>query len=108
MSDSRIHAAPSTIASGASFAGTCLTQTPIFKISSTSQLFPVPALENQGRVGAAEAERIRERVMNLRFPRVVRNVVEVARGVRIFVIDRRRQNLIAQGENPDARFESAC
>jgi hypothetical protein len=35
MSDSRIHAPPSTIASGASFAGTCLTQTPIFKTASS-------------------------------------------------------------------------
>jgi len=34
MSASRIHAPPSAMARGASFAGTCLTQTPIFKIVS--------------------------------------------------------------------------
>ncbi len=67
----------------------------------------VPALEEQRGVGAAEAERIRERVFDFRFARLVRNVIEIARRIGIFVVDRRRQNLIAQRQHADARFEAA-
>src|SRR5579864_879250 len=127
MSDSRIHAPPSTMARGASLAGTCLTQTPIFKNSSElkcydcgkvqsrqvhlpgtacraptvlhareSALLFTPALEDQGCVCAAEAERIRERVLDSRFARLVRNVVQIALRIGILVVHGRRQNLIAQ------------
>ena len=68
---------------------------------------PVPALEKKRGVGAAEAERIRKRVLNFRFARMVRNVIEVARRVGRFLIDRGRKNLIAQGENTDACLSPA-
>src|SRR5579862_2693089 len=102
MSDSRIHAPPSTIARGASLAGTCLTQTPIF-----IGLAPVPALENQRSVCTAEAEGIRKRVRHFRFPRDVRDVIEVARGVGRLLVDRRRKNLIAERQHADAGFKTA-
>ena len=51
--------APSMIARGASFAGTCLTKTPIFTADSRPwPQGPFPALEKQGRICPAEAERI--------------------------------------------------
>src|SRR5579862_505252 len=101
ISDSRIHVPPSAIASGASFAGTCLTHTPIFTLA------PFPSLEEQRRIRPAEAERIRERVRHFGFARMVWNVVQIARGIGLFLIDRRRQNLIAQRQHADARLQSA-
>src|SRR5271154_1382696 len=95
MSDSRIHVPPAVIASGASFAGTCLTQTPIFTSA------PFPSFEDQRGVGAAETKGIRERVMHLGLARVVRDVVQIARGIRILVVDGRWKNLVAQGQHAD-------
>ena len=109
MSVSRIHAPPSAIARGASLAGTCLMQTTIFTCLRSLQRDQrrVPALEEQRGVGAAETERIRERVLDLGFARVVRNVIEIALRIGSFLVDRRRQNLIAQRQHADARLEAA-
>ena len=41
-------------------------------------LLPGPPLENQGGVGAAETEGIRQRVFHFRFARDIGNVVEIA------------------------------
>src|SRR5271170_6853831 len=139
MSDSRIQAPPSRMARGASFAGTCLTQTAIFKNASekwrseqsdsfyqnlvfgaTGQIarrtgkiayatntLLYPALEEQGGVGAAEAEGIRERVGNFRFARVIGNVIEVALRVGFFVIYGGRHDLVAKSQHADAGFEAS-
>src|SRR5580700_3285461 len=68
---------------------------------------PCPTLENQGGIGAAEAKGIGERVFDAGSTSDVGNVVEVALGIGRFKIDRGRQNLIAQCEHTDARFEAA-
>ena len=67
----------------------------------------LPALEQQRSIRAAEAKGIRERVDHFGFARFVGNVIQIARGIGLFVIDRRRKNLIAQREHADARFKSA-
>src|ERR1700737_3554658 len=102
MSVSRIQVPLSAMASGASFAGTCFTQTTMFNDSSrepkgrqkNSRAAPVstrfPAFEQQRSICSAKAERVRKRVAHLGLSRVVRNVVEIARRVRVFVIDGRR------------------
>src|SRR5713226_10778056 len=108
MSVSRIHVPPSAIWSGASLAGTCLMQTMMFKHSSRGrgELF-VPALEEKRGVGAAEAERIRQRVFERGLARLVGHVVQIAFRVGVFVIDCRRQNLVAQRKHADAGLEPA-
>src|SRR5579864_1259313 len=113
MSVSRIHVPDSAMASGASFAGTCLMQTTIFKPSSKSRgsapkSSALPALEDQRRVRATESEGVREGVAHFGLARLVRNVIEVACWVRILVIDRRRQDLISQRQNANAGFDAAC
>src|SRR5580704_6129422 len=119
MSESRIHAPPSTMASGASFAGTCLTQTPIFIVplskpadktlglKTRATLFARPTLENQRRISAAKSKRIRKRILHGSFARVVWNVVQIALRIRIFVVHGRRQNLVAQRQNADTGLEAA-
>src|ERR1700756_2250690 len=73
-----------------------------------SGLLPGPALENQGGVGAAKTERIRESVIHGGLARNVGNVVEITVRIRLFLIDRRRQGLIAQRKNTNAAFKAAC
>src|SRR5712691_896333 len=117
MSDSLIQLP--AIASGASFAGTCLMHTIIFtefffpesktKLRPTlkGMLFAGPALKNERGVGAAKPKGIRKRVFHGRFARVIRNVIQIALGIRSLVIDGRRQNLVAQSEHADPCFQSA-
>ena len=47
-------------------------------VSRELALLSAPALENQRGVGAAESERIRERVLDGGFARIVGNVVQIA------------------------------
>src|SRR6266568_4839853 len=124
MSDSLIQFP--AIASGASFAGTCLMHTIMFTETILSDfqlsrgtrepresaarlklLLPRPPLENERGVGAAKSKRIRKCVLHGCLARAIRNVIQVALGIRIFEIDGRRQNLIAQRQRADAGFQSA-
>src|SRR5579884_2786850 len=110
MSASRIQAACSAMASGASRAGTCLIQTTIFNLppSGPSGGLPAfPALEEEGGVGAAEAEGVRERVADVRRATMIGDVVEVAGGVGELVVDGGGQDLVAQGQDADAGLEAA-
>ena len=60
----------------------------------------LPAFEQQGAVGAAEAEGISQGVLEFGLLSFVRDEVQgVALRVGIFQINRRRQALIAQGEH---------
>src|SRR4051812_10276162 len=65
-----------------------------------------PLKEERG-VGAAEAEAVRERVVNARLARLVRHVVEVALGVWVDVVDRRRQLPFANREHGEDRLDAA-
>src|SRR5579859_5792550 len=69
--------------------------------------FPGPALENQGGVGAAKPEGIRKRVIHGGLAGDVRNVVKIAVGIRLFLVDSGRKDLIAQRQNADAVLENA-
>src|SRR4029434_443411 len=71
------------------------------------RLFSGPALEDQRGVRSTESEGIGQRVVHGSFARNVRDIVQIAFRVGVKLIDRRRQNLIAQGENTDASFESS-
>src|SRR6266705_701130 len=124
MSDSLIQFP--AIASGASFAGTCLMHTIMFTETILSDF----------RISRGTRRTARERgsIENFYFPdhrlkisaalvppnpnefesaystslaRVIRNIVQVALRVRIFKIDGRRQNLIAQRQRADAGFQAA-
>src|SRR5689334_16538071 len=55
--------------------------------------------EDQRGVGPAEAEGVRERVLDLPFARLVRNEVEVRLYVRVIEVQRGRGDLIAHGEH---------
>src|SRR5260370_6539759 len=114
MSDSLIQFP--AVASGASFAGTCLIHTMIFTetvLSRATQnlsreknresvrlhgtaLLPRPPFENQRGVGAAKAKRIRKRILDRRLARMIRDVVQIALGIWSLLVDSRRQNLIPQ------------
>src|SRR4029453_2389667 len=58
------------------------------------------AAENERNVLAAEAKTVAEGVVAALRPGLVSDVVEVAIGVGILVVDRRRQNVVADGEKP--------
>src|SRR5579862_5470348 len=102
ISVSRIQAPSAVICSGASLAGTCLVQTAIFTLRTS-----LAALEYQRRVGAAETEGVRKHAFEGGFAGLVRYVVEIARRVGELVVNGRRQDLIAQCEHADTRFEAA-
>src|SRR5579872_222040 len=103
ISVSRIQEPSGMMCSGASLAGTCLTQTAIFTFRNLDLI----ALEDESGVGATETERIGKRVRELSLASVIWNVIEIALRVGMFVIDRRRKNLIAQGEHADAGLEAS-
>src|SRR5712691_13315569 len=116
MSDSLIQFP--AIASGASFAGTCLMHTIIFtrffpsletkpRRTQKGMLLAGPTLENQRGVGAAKTKGIRERVLDRSLARVIRDIIQIAFRVGSLQIDGGRQNLVAQREHADAPFESA-
>src|SRR5581483_9713763 len=67
-----------------------------------------PAPEQQCSVGPAKAEGIRHGVLQGGLPRLVGNVVEVALWIGVFVIDRRRQHLVAKREHRDSRLQASC
>src|SRR5580704_15307651 len=70
-------------------------------------LLCVPAFEDQGGVGAAEAEGIGEGVGDFGFTGDIGNVVEVAGRVGLFVIGGGRHDLVTECEDADAGFEAA-
>src|SRR3990170_4136711 len=120
ISASRIQAPLSAMRSGASLAGTCLMATAIFirQISvcemREAPALPlacggaiVPAFEQQGGVGAAEAEGIRQGVLHFSLARLVGNVIQVAGRVGLLIVDGRGENLVAQRQNADAGLQSA-
>src|SRR5437879_7680425 len=121
MSDSLIQFP--AMASGASFAGTCLMHTMMFTrgflfraISAWTQTLDHaelgsfaslrmtyarervslagPTPENQCGVSAAEAKRIRKDVFDRRLARVIRHVIQIAFRIGGLVIDGGRQRLI--------------
>src|SRR5262249_14436887 len=63
--------------------------------------------EQHAAVVAAEAHRVRERDVHLHAARLVRDVVEVAVGVGLAVIDRRRQDPVAHRERAEDRLDRA-
>ena len=66
-----------------------------------------PALEDEGAVGAAEAEGVGERVVDLRGLGLVGDVVEAALGVELDDVHGRRGGLVEHGHDGDAGFEAA-
>src|SRR5438067_13106 len=70
------------------------------------QLF-LNLLHQQGAIRAAEAEGVGKGVTNLHRTRFVRDVVEVAGGVGVVEVDRRRRDLVLDRQRGDARFEAA-
>src|SRR5689334_23220308 len=67
--------------------------------------FGIP-FKNQGSVGAAEAERVGKGVFDLHGAGDVGDVVQVAIGIGILVIDGRGRDLVADGHHGDAGFET--
>src|SRR6267143_3452663 len=63
--------------------------------------------EGQRRVGAAEAEGVRQRRLDVLLARLVRDVVEVAVRVGRLVVDRRRQHAVMQREHRGDRLDAA-
>src|SRR5437667_3121541 len=64
-------------------------------------------LEQQGRVRAAEAERVGQGIFDAGLASLVRDVVQITLGVRVFVIDSRRQDLVAEGKDREASLKPA-
>src|SRR5665213_853934 len=63
--------------------------------------------EDQRCVGAAEAERIAERVAHRALLGLERNEIDVAIGRRILEIERRRHDAVAHGEDREDRLDAA-
>src|SRR5579871_3842505 len=61
----------------------------LYRNLSASRARFCPSLEQQAAVGAAEAEGIRQRVIQLELARLVGNIIQVALRVRLFVVDGR-------------------
>src|ERR1044071_611353 len=64
-------------------------------------------LEEQRRVRPAEAEAVRERVVEARLAWLVGDVVEVALGVWVDVVDGRREPPVVDGEDGEDRLDAA-
>src|SRR5690349_6201346 len=114
MSDSLIQFP--AMASGASFAGTCLMHTMMFTrmlpfgiCQNRAQekprecadkrnllLLSRPAPENERSVGAAKSKGIRKRVFDQRSACMIRHVVQIAFGIGILEVNRGRERLVAQ------------
>src|SRR3990172_2679592 len=87
---------------GSCFRKSSLTMTPV----GIARLAPRPiAAEEKGRVGSAEAERVRESVLHSTASGHVRDVVEVALRVRSLVVHGGGQFLVSEREDGDPRFE---
>src|SRR5262245_105172 len=93
-----------------SVSGTCFTQTTIFigwaSWSSLVSSALVPR-EEERPVRPPEAEGVAQRVADLHLAGLVGHAVEVALGVRGLVVDRRGEDLVAEGEGGDAGLEAA-
>src|SRR5439155_1217238 len=63
--------------------------------------------EGQRRVGAAEAEGVRQRRLDVLLARLVRDVVEVAVRVGRLVVDRGRQHAVIEREHRGDRLDAA-
>ena len=68
---------------------------------------PVNAADEDAAVVAAEAHRVRERDAHVGLARLVRHVVEVARRVRVLVVDRRRNDAVVHRERAHDRLDRA-
>src|SRR5215216_5410570 len=79
----------------------------IRRAESTVYCLLFKAFEEQRGVGAAEAEAVRERVVDPRLARLVGDVVEVALGVGVDVVDRRRELPLVDGEHGEDRLDAA-
>src|SRR5215831_19627425 len=128
MSDSLIQFP--AMASGASFAGTCLMHTMMF-----TDFFPYlpyigmrsfdrkaaawrmthalrraslsgPAPENECGVGTAKSKGIRERIFNRRFASVIGHVIKIALGIGLLEVNGGRQCLVAQRQHANAGLQS--
>src|SRR3972149_10630571 len=97
-------APPAAMRTRVSVSGTCSTQTTTFMASSCSGFV---ALEEQRAVRATEAERVAEHVAQPGLARLVRHAVEVALGVLILDVDRRRDQLVPERERRDPGLEPA-
>ena len=63
--------------------------------------------EEHAGVVPAEAHRVRQRDVDLHAARLVRHVVEVALGIGIAVVDRRRQDALVQRADAHHRLDRA-
>src|SRR5690606_38587047 len=61
----------------------------------------IVALENQRCVGATEAERVRERDVDSPLARLVRDEVDLGLDGRVVEVDRRRRDVVADGEHAE-------
>src|SRR5260370_25455588 len=66
-----------------------------------------PAFEDEGAVGAAEAEGVRERVVDLQGLGFVGDVVEAALWVELYDVHGGGRGLFEHGHDGDAGFEAA-
>src|SRR6266404_1560101 len=58
-----------------------------------------PPLENQRGIRATKSKRVRERILHGRLARRIRHVVQIALRIGSLVVNRRRQNLVAEREH---------
>src|ERR1700676_2166836 len=65
------------------------------------------SLEDKAAVGAPKPKRIRKRVVDLHWARVIRNIVEIALRIRNLMIDGGRRDLIPQRQHGDTRLQTA-
>src|SRR5690349_5427424 len=65
------------------------------------------ALEDERAVGAAEAEVVLDGVLDPHLPRRVGAVVEIALGILVEDVDRRRRDLVAQRQHGEDRLDAA-
>src|SRR5258705_12651546 len=75
------------------------------KRSGRYLLCPTP--EQKRSICPTEPERIRKRIFHIRFPGLIRYVVQIAAFVRRFEIDSRRQNAVAQCHDGDPSLQPA-
>src|SRR4030095_11509580 len=61
--------------------------------------------EDQCAVGTAKTERVRQRAIDCDVARDLRYVIEIAIVARVVEIDRRRRNLMANGERGEDRLD---
>src|SRR6266581_1870883 len=123
MSDSLIQFP--AMASGASFAGTCLMHTMMFtrmlpfgicqnraqekpreRAAKSNLLLSRPAPENERGVGAAKSKGIRKRVFDRCLASMIRYVIQIAFGIGILEVNRGRERLVAQCQNADSGFQA--